>query len=139
MMLAGGGRYDARRREGDMAHTVLTHPTSGDRLIVLLSTEESAGACFRFEYLARMPTPPPTDHVHANQEESVEVLCGELRCRIGGEERRLGPGDSLVIPPGVPHAVWNADPAGCRSVGEFRPARETQSLFETFFVPVRED
>jgi quercetin dioxygenase-like cupin family protein len=119
-----------------MAHTVFTHPDSGDRLVVLLGAEESAGTRFRFEYLARVPTPPPVDHVHTDQEESVEVLSGELRCRVAGEERRLGPGESLVIPPGVPHAVWNADPAGCRSVGEFRPARDTQALFEAFFVPV---
>lgn len=122
-----------------MAHTVLTHPGSGDRLIVLVSSEESAGARFRFEYVAETATPAPADHVHADQEESVEVLSGELRCRVGGEEHRLGPGDSLVIPPGVPHAVWNAHPDGCRSVGEFRPARETQSLFEAVFVHVTQE
>jgi quercetin dioxygenase-like cupin family protein len=119
-----------------MAQTVLTHPASGDRVVVLVSARESAGARFRFEHLAGRPTPPPVDHVHPDQEESVEVLAGMLHCRVAGREHRLGPGDSLVIPAGVPHAVWNQDPAGCRSVGEFRPALDTQALFEAAFVPV---
>ena len=114
-------------------HQVLVNRRSGDQLIVLVSTEASAGERFRFEYVAHTATPAPANHVHADQEESVEVLSGMLSCRLGGEERLLGPGDTLLIPPGVPHAVWNAAPAGCRSVGEFRPARDTQAMFESFF------
>jgi PhnB protein len=124
------------QKEGDMAHAVLTQPGSGDRLTVLIGSEESAGARFRFEYLARGVTAAPGNHVHADQEESVEVLSGELRCRVGGEEHRLHAGESIVIPAGTPHAVWNAHPGGCRSVGEFRPARDTEAFFGTFFVPV---
>jgi mannose-6-phosphate isomerase-like protein (cupin superfamily) len=128
-----------------MAARILQHPVWGDRLIVLVSAEESSGELFRFEYIARpgrssvwpaRPSPgapAPGDHVHAEQEERIEVLAGTLRCRVAGQERALGAGECLVIPPGVPHAVWNADASGSRSIGEFRPARDSQAMFEEQF------
>jgi quercetin dioxygenase-like cupin family protein len=116
-----------------MSHKVLVSRDSEDRLIVLVGTVESAGERFRFEYVARSASPPPPSHVHADQEETIEVLEGTLACRIEGEVRLLGPGDSVVIPPGEPHAVWSPDPSGSRSIGEFRPARDTQAMFERYF------
>ena len=104
-----------------------------DRLIVLDSSEETAGESFRFEYLARTVTDAPPNHVHDAQEERVEVLAGSLSIRINDHERVLGPGERLTFPPGVPHAVWNADPSGSRTVGEFRPALDTEALFKAAF------
>ena len=130
-----------------MAARVLQHPVWGDRLIVLVSAEESAGELFRFEYVSHpgrssvwparvcpFTQSAPGDHVHLEQEERVEVLAGTLRCRVAGREHVLAPGESVVIPAGVPHAVWNADPSGSRSLGEFRPARDTQEMFQAYFV-----
>jgi mannose-6-phosphate isomerase-like protein (cupin superfamily) len=116
-----------------MATRTLKHPTSGDRLVVLIDTEESRGEVFRFEYIAHAATPPPEDHVHDHQEERVEVLEGRISCRIGGRHVDLGVGETLTIPPGVSHAVWNSDPKGSRSIGEFRPALNTQKYFERSF------
>ena len=75
----------------------------------------------------------PPDHIHMEQEERVELLEGTIRCRAGGEERVLGPGETVTIPCGVYHAVWSSDPAGSRSVGEFRPALKMQEIFEAKF------
>ena len=61
------------------------------------------------------------------------MLEGSISCRIAGEERVLGPGQTLTIPPGVYHAVWNSDPSGSRSIGEFRPALDMQEIFEASF------
>jgi mannose-6-phosphate isomerase-like protein (cupin superfamily) len=132
------------------AERILEHPVWGDRLIVLVSAEESGGELFRFEYVshpgrssvwpsrvspaARAATPAPDDHVHAEQEERVLVLAGTLRCRVAGREHLLGAGQSLIVPAGVPHAVWNAGASGSRSIGEFRPARDTQAMLEAYFV-----
>jgi mannose-6-phosphate isomerase-like protein (cupin superfamily) len=129
-----------------MASTILEHPVWGDRMIVLVSAEESAGELFRFEYVSHpgrstvwparlcpFTMSAPDDHVHPEQEERVEVLAGTLRCRVAGREHVLAAGQRMVIPPGVPHAVWNADPSGSRSVGEFRPARDTQAMFQAYF------
>jgi len=115
------------------ASRVLEHPVLGDRIVLLTTTEESGGELFRFEYIARAVTPPAENHLHERQEERVAVLAGTLHCRLHDEERVLRAGDTLVIPPGTPHAVWNAEPSGCRSIGEFRPALDTQAMFESDF------
>jgi len=115
-----------------MSVTVLDRKANRDRVIVLISAEESAGELFRFEYVARQVTDAPRDHIHTQQEERIEVLEGNIRCRLGGAEYVLGPGERLTFPPGIPHAVWNEDPRGSRSVGEYRPAMNAQRMFREY-------
>jgi quercetin dioxygenase-like cupin family protein len=119
-----------------MASRVLEHPGLGDRVTVLVTPEESAGALLRIEYLARGVTPPPGDHTHLEQEERVQVVAGTVRCRVGGEDRTLRPGESVTIPCGTPHAVWNEDPSGSCAIGEFRPALDTLATLEAHFAVV---
>jgi quercetin dioxygenase-like cupin family protein len=131
--MSGGGCYEgAGREDSDMAR-ILEHPSTGDRIIVHTSTAESAGMLFRFEYVTCTPTPPAPDHVHPTQEERVEVLAGTVHCRIAGRERVLGVGERVVIPPGVPHAVWSEDATESRAIGEFRPALHTEAMFAALF------
>lgn len=111
----------------------LTHPLTGDRVTILVSTEDSRGEVFRFEYDARTVTPAPEEHVHPDQEERLEVRSGVLRCRMAGLERVLHAGESLVIPPGTPHTVWQGDAEGSRSIGEYRPAGNAQVMLEAYF------
>ena len=116
-----------------MAARVLNHPTTGDRLIVHTAPEDSAGALLRFEYVTRLAMPAAPDHTHPDQEERVEVLAGTLHCRVNGHERVLQAGETIVIPPGVPHAVWNGEAAESRSMGVFRPAGDTLARLEACF------
>jgi hypothetical protein len=103
-----------------------------DRVIVLVSAEESSGALFRLEYIAQTVTPAPRDHIHTEQEERVEVIEGTLRCRVAGIEHALRRGEKMTIAPGIPHAVWNDDPRGSRSIGEYRPAMNAQAMFRGY-------
>lgn len=115
-----------------MAGKTLIHPTTGDRVTVLIDSAALAGTCFRFEYDARTATPAPDDHAHP-QEERVEVLEGTLHCRIDGAVRVLAAGESLLFAPDVPHAVWHGGPGVSRSIGEFRPAGPMQQMLEAYF------
>jgi len=103
-----------------------------DRVVVLVSAEESSGALFRLEYIALAVTPPPRDHIHTQQEECVEVIEGTLRCRVAGVEYALRRGEKMTIAPGIPHAVWSDDPRGSRSIGEYRPAMNAQAMFRGY-------
>jgi quercetin dioxygenase-like cupin family protein len=121
-------------RENVMATTMSEASAVQDRVIVLTSAEDSAGEVFRFEYVARQVTPPLRDHIHTEQEERLEVLEGTVRCRVAGVDHLLRRGQRIVIPPGTPHAVWNDDPRGSRSIGEFRPAMNAERTFKPFIV-----
>ena len=113
-----------------MATKLSQRPIARDRVIVLVSAEESAGELFRCEYIACEVSPAPRDHVHTQQEERLEVLEGTVRCRLAGTEHVLGRGQRMVIPPGTPHAVWNEDRLGSRSISEYRPAMNAQAMFK---------
>jgi quercetin dioxygenase-like cupin family protein len=63
---------------------------------------------------------PLHDHPH---EQAGLVLDGEVVFTIGGEERRLGPGDAFRMPPGVEHGA-SAGPGGARLLDVFTPVRE---------------
>lgn len=43
-------------------------------------------------------------HEHPN-EQIATVLSGRVRFQIGDEEREVGPGESVLVPGGVPHRV----------------------------------
>jgi mannose-6-phosphate isomerase-like protein (cupin superfamily) len=52
-------------------------------------------------------------HVHANCEESIYVIRGEVQCRVGAEVATLGAGACVVVPRGRVHSITNlgASPA----------------------------
>ena len=119
-----------------MATQVSDRPatTAQDRVIVLKSAEETAGEFFRCEYVARVVSTAPRDHIHTHQEERLEVVEGTVRCRVAGKEYVLDRGRVIVIPPGTPHAVWNDDRRGSRSISEYRPAMNAQAMFRGLIV-----
>ena len=117
-----------------MTTTISDRPATRDRVIVLKSAEQTAGEFFRCEYIARVVSAPPRDHIHTHQEERLEVVEGTVRCRVAGKEYALGPGEMMIIAPGTPHAVWNEDRAGSRSISEYRPAMNAQAMFREYIV-----
>ena len=117
-----------------MTTTNPDRPAALDRVVVLNSAEETAGEFFRCEYIAREVSAPPRDHIHTHQEERLEVVEGTVRCRVAGEEHVLDRGRVMVIPAGTPHAVWNEDPLGSRSISEYRPAMNAQAMFRGYIV-----
>ena len=62
------------------------------------------------------------EHEHPN-EQIATVVSGRLRFVAGGEEREVGPGESVLIPGGVPHKVV-AGNRPVRALDVFHPPRE---------------
>jgi mannose-6-phosphate isomerase-like protein (cupin superfamily) len=47
-------------------------------------------------------------HFHREAEELYLFTAGRGRMRLGDEEREVGAGDCVVIPPGAVHKLWNS-------------------------------
>ncbi|HEY1508225.1 MAG TPA: cupin domain-containing protein [Solirubrobacteraceae bacterium] len=47
-------------------------------------------------------------HLHRSDDEAWIVLEGRLGFRVGGEEREVAAGESLLVTRGTPHTFWNA-------------------------------
>ena len=60
--------------------------------------------------LAEATVPPggeTVEHFHKTSEEIYFFTHGAGRMRLGDDEREVGPGDTVVIAPGVPHKLWS--------------------------------
>jgi quercetin dioxygenase-like cupin family protein len=65
------------------------------------------------ESLAPQGDSPPL-HVHRTEDEIFHILDGELRVRAGDADVRIGAGETILTPRGVPHTYRVESPAGAR-------------------------
>jgi mannose-6-phosphate isomerase-like protein (cupin superfamily) len=89
-----------------------------------------AGACFRIVEIAPAAGGGgPDDHPefqgsHATDTlDYVTILSGQVTLVVGGTEVALGPGDSVVQQPGVPHDWQNRSPERAVMVGVLLSAK----------------
>lgn len=129
---AADARSEAGGR-GSAAATLLTNPVTGMTLRILHSAEETGGELLEMEagYPAGSARPPA--HLHPRQEERFVILEGGMRAMVDGVERDLAAGESLILPAGTLHAMWNPGPGSARVSWQVRPALRTQQFFETVF------
>jgi mannose-6-phosphate isomerase-like protein (cupin superfamily) len=99
--------------------------TPGESVTIRESTDELLKVEGRW---AASGSAPPK-HFHPAQDEQFEVLEGELAFRVGGEQRTLAAGESMEIPRGVAHQVWNEGETPARAIWQTRPAGRTESWF----------
>jgi quercetin dioxygenase-like cupin family protein len=102
-----------------------------------ITTEQSGGTLILFEHAASRGKRTPF-HFHADHDETVYVLEGELLFHIDGVEHKAEPGTSVWVPRGTPHAflvtseiarsLWVVTPGGAmeefyRQAGAVAPNR----------------
>jgi len=60
--------------------------------------------------LAEATVPPGSEtraHLHREAEEIYSFIAGSGRMRLGDAEGPVGAGETVVIPPGTAHKLWN--------------------------------
>ncbi len=92
----------------------------------LVSGQETSGLFCLFENRSDGQTKTPI-HVHANDDETVYVIEGQLTAVVDGEARTLSPGESLFLKRGIPHQLMNPGNQPVRYI-----LIGTPSLFEQF-------
>jgi len=96
------------------------------RLRVVRSDEE--GLEVEATYVPGSGAPP--NHFHPDQDEAFEILEGAMQVRIeDGPERTLEAGETLDVPRGTPHQMWNAGDVPARTMWITRPALRTEDWF----------
>ena len=74
----------------------------------------------------------PPNHLHPAQDEHFEILEGAMQVLLdGGPERTISAGDTLDVPRGTPHVMWNRAEAPARTRWITRPAGRTEDWFRT--------
>lgn len=77
------------------------------RDLVFKVTGEDTGGAFDYFVVEVAPHGGPPLHVHHVQEETIHVLKGRFKVRIGDETFRCAEGAFAYLPSGVPHAFLN--------------------------------
>jgi quercetin dioxygenase-like cupin family protein len=70
------------------------------------------------------------DHVHSKIEEIFYVVEGEFTIRAGDRTLRAGPGDFVLVPPGVPHGFGHAEGGPAKMLLVISPAGVHERYFE---------
>ncbi len=77
------------------------------RDLIFKVTGEDTGGAFDYFIVEVAPHGGPPLHVHHNQEETIHVLKGRYKIRIGDELFQLQEGGFAYLPSRVPHAFLN--------------------------------
>ena len=94
---------------------------------VVLSSTDTGGAACAVVTDRKMKGGPPL-HVHPYQDEWYMVQEGQFQMQVGGDTFRLGPGDTLLAPRGVPHTFASVSDTA-RMLVTFLPAGDMEAFF----------
>jgi mannose-6-phosphate isomerase-like protein (cupin superfamily) len=120
------------------AGKVIENSVTHDRVVFRVTAQETNGALLEFDDFLLVGYISPPEHVHPRQQERFEVLSGSLGVRISGREQVLRVGESVVVPAGKPHTIWNAGEDETHLLVGFQPALQTEAFFETMFALARD-
>jgi mannose-6-phosphate isomerase-like protein (cupin superfamily) len=95
-------------------------------VVIRVSAEDSGGAMTVLEEVPPMVDTPL--HVHSREDELFYIVEGEHVITLGHEEFRLGPGEAIFAPRGIPHAQRRVEPGVGRELVVLTPGG-----FEEFF------
>lgn len=105
---------------------VLRLPT-GEVISIIRTGSETEGEVFEFEAVLPPRLSGPPAHWHRVEQERFEVIEGRLRVRVGRAVRDLGPGESVVVPPGIVHAFSNPANEPVRVITRETPAGQLEA------------
>jgi quercetin dioxygenase-like cupin family protein len=114
------------------AGQLIENPRSGERITFRETAAGTGGRRLVVDLeLAAGGRMPAGLHVHPEQEERFEVVRGRVRFRVGRERIVAGPGEVVVVRPGVLHDWANVGANTALVRVEVRPALAMERLFET--------
>lgn len=112
---------------------VYENPVTGERCVVRIGTEESAGELIVIDLYLRPGAAVAGEHVHPALEERFTVLRGKVGFRLSGVEIVAEHNVPLIISPGVPHDWWNAGPDEAHVRVEIRPGARFEAMIRNAF------
>jgi quercetin dioxygenase-like cupin family protein len=107
------------------------NPATGEWITYTAVAEDNSGQLVRFTWRS-VPGGVITEHIHPHQEERFTILTGQAHFTLNGQDHVAGPGETVVVPAGVPHSEGNPGPGEIEGIVELRPALRAKELHEAF-------
>ena len=116
----------------EVSAEVIVNPLSGEQITILADAQDTDGQRLVWELRLAPGGRVPAPHCHPAQEERFTVLDGQFRIRAGwGRARVLGPGETVVVPPGRVHRFANPGRVPVRVLVHSVPALRMGELLHT--------
>jgi quercetin dioxygenase-like cupin family protein len=110
--------------------TTIQNHSTGEQITFLKTVEDGAQELQieLFMEAGREGVPP---HMHTLQTETFAVLEGEFHAVVAGKKTVAKAGETVTIPPGVPHSFNTKQSGAVRLRITLNPALDTETFFET--------
>ena len=108
---------------------LIENPLSGERIVIRHTGAESGGMVLAWELLLAPGGRVPSAHTHPSQQERFTMLEGRMRFLVDRRKVTVGPGQTVIVPPGTVHHFANAGPGIARVAVETRPAFDMEAMF----------
>jgi quercetin dioxygenase-like cupin family protein len=108
-----------------------SNPATGESITFTATAQDGDEDVVRFNWRSA-PGGAITEHLHPYQEERFMIAAGEAHFTVDGEERVVGPGETIVVPIGVRHSESNLGSVAIEGVVELRPALKSKQMHEAF-------
>ena len=115
------------------AGQVVENPVTGERVVVRVGTEDSAGELLVADAYVRPGGAVAGEHVHPAIEEYFTVVCGRVGFRLDGRETIARLGQRLHVPAGTAHDWWNAEEEEALITVEIRPGERFEEMVSNLF------
>jgi mannose-6-phosphate isomerase-like protein (cupin superfamily) len=109
----------------------ISNPATSERIQFTTIAEDNGEDIVRFNWRS-MAGGAITEHVHPHQEERFTIIAGKAHFTVNGEERVVGPGQTIIVPVGVRHSESNPGSVEIEGVVELRPALHSKEMHEAF-------
>jgi quercetin dioxygenase-like cupin family protein len=108
----------------------IADPVGGQRWVFRRTGADTNGELLEADFYVT-PGGFVREHVHPTQEETFTGVSGTFVLDVGGEAKRIGPGDHVVIPPRTRHGFREAA-EDAHLIVQVRPALHLDDYFRTF-------
>lgn len=110
----------------------IKNPMTGQQIRFIQTSKDTNGQVLEMESTYNAMSQEPVSHYHPFQDENFTVVSGQMTVRLDGQEKHtLQAGDTLQIPRGQIHSIWNASNRKTVVNWQVRPALNTEELLET--------
>jgi quercetin dioxygenase-like cupin family protein len=112
---------------------VYENPMTGERAVVRVGTDETAGARLVVDLYVSPGGRVAAEHYHPTIVERFTVVRGRVGISLGGTHTIAEPGASITVSPGVVHDWWNAGPGEAQVTVEIEPAARFEAAIRNAF------
>ena len=115
------------------AGQVVENPVTGERVVVHVGTENSAGELLMVDAYVRPGGAVTGEHVHPAIEDYFTVVRGRVGFRLDGRATIARLGQRLHVPAGTAHDWWNAGEGEALITVEIRPGGRFEEMIANLF------